>query len=443
MSGGRALPPISVVGILGTQWFGASAEAALRGADVLLGIPRLLDAVPGDVAGKRMELAGPLAETLELAAERRALGERVCLLASGDPGFFGIVRVASARFGAGSLQIHPAPSSVAVAFGRAGLPWDDAVVVSAHGRPLAAAVEAVLPQPKVAVLTAPDQPPEALGRALLDAGCGPRRVTVCARLGHDDEAVTRTDLDGLAGGSFPHLAVVILEAPAAFDGPDGGPTLAWGRPDDRYAHRAGMITKAEVRAVVLGKLALPATGVLWDVGAGSGSVAVECSRLAPGLRVFAVERRPDDAERLRLNAAGTGVVAVEGSAPEALAGLPDPDRAFVGGGGLDVLEAVLGRLRPGGLVVATYAALDRAVAAATRLGNVVQVAVSRGVPLGEGGALRLAAENPVFVGWGPGPEPGAEHSRPDADADGGGGGSAGGGAGGGADGRGGSAEGPA
>jgi precorrin-6B C5,15-methyltransferase / cobalt-precorrin-6B C5,C15-methyltransferase len=399
-------PPLSIVGFLGDECFGKAAGAALRAADVVLGIGRLLDALPADVAGKRVELPGPLAETLEVAAERRALGERVCLLASGDPGFFGIVRVAAARFGAGALEIHPAPSSVAVAFARAGVHWDDAVVVSAHGRPLAAAVEAVLPHPKAAVLTAPDQPPEALGRALLDAGCGPRRVTVCAHLGHAGEAVTRTDLAGLAAGSFPPLAVVVLEAPGALDGgAAGGPTLAWGVAEDRFAHRSGMITKAEVRAVALGKLALPGAGVLWDVGAGSGSVAVECSRLAPGLRVFAVERRPDDAARLRENARGTGIVVVEGEAPAVLAGLPDPDRVFVGGGGLDVLESVMDRLRPGGLVVATYAALDRAAAAASRLGQLVQVAVSRGVPLGGSGALRLAAENPVFVCWGPDADP--------------------------------------
>ena len=396
--------PIAIVGFLGAEWFGRGAEAALRAADVLLGTPRLLEVLPGDVGGKRVELGGALAETLELAAERRELGERVCLLASGDPGFFGIVRVAAARFGAEALEIHPAPSSVAVAFARAGLHWDDAAVVSAHGRPLAAAVEAVLRLPKAAVLTSPDQPPQALGQALVDAGCGPREVTVCANLGHDDETVIRTDLAGLAGGSFPPLAVVILRSPAALDdGPAGAPTLAWGLPDDRYEHRAGMITKAEVRAVALGKLDLPATGVLWDVGAGSGSVAIECARLAPGLRVFAVERRPDDVARLRQNASGTGVVIVEGEAPAVLAGLPDPDRVFVGGGGLNVLESVMDRLRPAGVVVATYAALDRAAAAGARLGQLVQVAVSRGVPLGGSGALRLAAENPVFVCWGPTP----------------------------------------
>jgi precorrin-6B C5,15-methyltransferase / cobalt-precorrin-6B C5,C15-methyltransferase len=394
-------PPVAIVGFVGREFFGRAAAEALRRADVLVGIERLLDAVPPDAGGKRIEVPGPLAETLELATERRALGERVCLLASGDPGFFGIVRAAAARFGGDALEIHPAPSSVALAFARAGLHWDDAAVVSAHGRPLEAAVDTVLRAPKAAVLTAPDQPPEALGRALLAAGCGPRRVTVCARLGHDDEAVTRTDLTGLAAGSFPGLSVVVLQAPT---GLDDGPSLAWGLPDDRFAHRAGMITKAEVRAVALGKLALPAAGVLWDVGAGSGSVAIECARLAPGLRIYAVERRPDDAVRLRDNVRGTGIVVVEGDAPAALAGLPDPDRVFLGGGGLNVLESVMDRLRPDGVVVATYAALDRAAAAATRLGNVVQVAVSRGVPLGGSGALRLAAENPIFVCWGPEPE---------------------------------------
>jgi precorrin-6B C5,15-methyltransferase / cobalt-precorrin-6B C5,C15-methyltransferase len=404
--------PIAIVGFLGSESFGAAAEAALRGADVVLGAGRLLDALGADIGGKRVETSGALAESLELAAERRALGERVCLLASGDPGFFGIVRVATARFGPEALEVHPAPSSVAMAFARAGLHWDDAVVVSAHGRPLASAVEVAAAQPKVAVLTSPDQPPEALGQALLDAACGPRRVTVCARLGHDDEAVTRTDLEGLATGSFPPLSVVVLQVPGALDGGEA-PTLAWGRPEGLYDHRAGMITKAEVRAVALGKLTLPATGVLWDVGAGSGSIAIECARLAPGLRIFAVERRGDDVERLRQNTIGTGVVVVDGEAPEILTDLPDPDRVFVGGGGLNVLESVMGRLRPDGVVVATYAALDRAAAAASRLGHVVQIAVSRGVPLGGSGALRLAAENPVFVCWGPDPDVGPDpEARP-------------------------------
>jgi precorrin-6Y C5,15-methyltransferase (decarboxylating) len=323
----------------------------------------------------------------------------VALLVSGDPGFFGLLRLARGRFGPAGLAVHPVPSAVALAFARVALPWDDAVVVSAHGRPLQPAVEAVLRHPKVAVLTSPEHPPEALGQGLMSAGSGAREVVVAARLGEPGESLWSGDLNGLAAGRFDALAVVICLAPGPRS--DGGPEWAWGRPDGSYQHRAGLITKAEVRAVALGKLRLPSAGVVWDVGAGSGSVAAECARLAPGLRVFAVERRADDASRLRANLYGTAAVVVPGEAPHALAGLPDPDRAFVGGGGLAVLDAVLARLRPGGTVVATFAALDRAAAAAVRLGHVVQISVSRGVSIGPDGAVRLAAENPVFVCWGP------------------------------------------
>jgi precorrin-6Y C5,15-methyltransferase (decarboxylating) len=212
--------------------------------------------------------------------------------------------------------------------------------------------------------------------------------------------MTLTDLAGLAAGTFDPKSVVVLRA-AGCDGP-ATPTLAWGRPESAYAHRAGMITKAETRAVCLAKLALPATGVLWDVGAGSGSVAIEAAGLAPGLQVIAVEVGPEDAARIEANARthGVAVEVVTGRAPAALADLPDPDRVFVGGGGLEVLDAALARLRPGGVVVATYALVDRAAEAWRRLGNLVQLSVARGVPVTDLG-VRLAAENPVFVAWGP------------------------------------------
>jgi precorrin-6B C5,15-methyltransferase / cobalt-precorrin-6B C5,C15-methyltransferase len=398
--------PVDVVGLHGGQWFGRDAEAALRGADVLVGHARQFAVLPDEVAAgsEPVELWGDLDAVLRFAAERRAGRQRVGILAAGDPGFFGLVRLAAARLGAEAVRVFPAPSSLALAFARARTNWDDAVVASAHGRPLAEAVATIVRHPKVAVLVSRDQPPEALGRALVAAGCGPRLVTVASRLGEADEEVVETDLAGLAGGTFDPLSVVVVRAPRSV-GRDAGMGLRWGLDDDAFAHRAGMVTKAEVRAVALGKLDLPPAGVLWDVGAGSGSVAIECARLSPGLRVHAVERRADDAERLRDNVRSAGVRAavdvVVGEAPAVLADLPDPDRAFVGGGGLAVLDAVLARLRPGGTVVATYATLSAAAAAAERLGHVVQVQVSRGVPVGDGGPLRLAAENPVFVTWGP------------------------------------------
>jgi len=396
-------PPIDIVGLHGGQWFGRAAEAALRAADVLIGHARQLAVLPSDppLPGKPVELWGNLDEVLGFAAEHREAGERACVLAAGDPGFFGLVRLAAARLGDEAIRVHPAPSSVALAFARAGTNWDDALVVSAHGRPLEPAVAAAVDHPKVAVLVSKDQPPQALGQALLDAGCGDRSVVVCSRLGETDEQITRTDLAGLAAGRFDPLSVVLVQAPPGARTTDSGMGLRWGRPEADFAHRDGMVTKAEVRAVALGKLGLPPVGTLWDVGAGSGSVAVECARLAPGLRIYAVERRADDVERIRANALGSGLTIVEGTAPEVLADLPDPDRVFLGGGGLEVLDAALARLRPGGAVVATYATLATAAAAAERLGNIVQVQVSRGVPVGASGRLRLAAENPVFVCWGP------------------------------------------
>ena len=371
--------PIVVVGM---------PAALVPDADLFVGGRRHLEGA----TGRRLVIGGDLAPVLDAIAAEPG---RVCVLASGDPGFFGIVRALAERFGPAALDVRPAPSSVSLAFARLGLPWDDATVVSAHGRPLRAAARVAAGAGKAAVLTSPDSPPEALGKELLDLGARHRRAVVCSRLGSAAEQVADVDLASLAAGTWDPLSVVVL-----LDGEVAArPALAWGLPEDAFAHRDSMITKAEVRAVALGKLALPPAGVLWDVGAGSGSVAVECARLCPGLRVIAVDR---DGERVRANAAahGVDVEVVEGDAPAVLARLPDPDRAFVGGGGLDVLDAVLARLAPGGRVVAAFAALDRAAGAAARLGHLVKVGVSRGRVLPDGG-VRLAAENPVFLAWGP------------------------------------------
>ena len=375
---------------------GAIMVGDVAGADLLVGGRRHLERVPANGAARRRVVIGPdIAGVLD---EVEAEPGRVCVLASGDPGFFGIVRALAERFGPQALDVRPAPSSVSLAFARLGLPWDDAVVVSAHGRPLAEAVPRVASADKAAVLTSPEAPPEALGRELLERGARHRAV-VCSRLGEAAETIADVDLETLAGGRWEPCSVVVL-----LDGGSVGtaPVLAWGRPEAQFRHRGGLVTKAEVRAVVLGKLGVPGTGVVWDVGAGSGSVAIECARLAPSLRVVAVERDRSACGQIAANvtAHGVAVEVVPGPAPAALAPLPDPDRVFVGGGGLAVLDAVLARLRPGGRVVATYAALDRAAAAFDRLGHLAEVSVSRGERLPDGG-VRLVAANPVFVVWGP------------------------------------------
>lgn len=392
-----AAPVLSLVGLIGGEWFGRSAGAALASSAVVTGDRRHLDTLPETVTTTRRDAPAPVSRWLDSIEQWLAQGEAVCAVVSGDPGFFGLVRLAAPRFGE-RLRIYPAPSSVSLAFSRAGISWDDALVVSAHGRPKGPAVRAVAAHPKVAVLCSPDYPPEALAKDLITEGCAPREVLVASRLGENDERCWTGDVSSLAEGEFDGLSVVIARSPARATDDRG---VTWGRPEEQFEHREGMITKSEVRAVALGKLGIPAAGVMWDVGAGSGSVALECSALSPGMRIFAVERRPDDVARMRLNLAGTSVTVVEGEAPTAMMGLPDPDRVFIGGGGPGVLAAALKRLRPGGRVVATFASFGRAAHAAELLGNVVQVSVGRGVPSGGDGSFRLQAENPVFVCWGP------------------------------------------
>ena len=174
---------IAVVGV--TEPLGKDAQRAVDQADLVVGSRRQLDAV----GREGLELFGPVPEVLDaVAAEPGA----VCVLASGDPGFFGIVRPLAERFGAEALAVHSAPSSVALAFARLGLPWDDAVVVSAHGRRLEDAVSVIRRAPKAAVLVSPDNRPEHLGRALLDESATHTSVAVCSRLGLPDELVQRT-----------------------------------------------------------------------------------------------------------------------------------------------------------------------------------------------------------------------------------------------------------
>jgi precorrin-6Y C5,15-methyltransferase (decarboxylating) len=341
------------------------------------------------------------------------------VLASGDPGFFGIVRALRAR-GIRPVVL-PAVSSVALAFARLGLDWDDALVLSAHGRDPGPVTAAALAHPKAAILTTPGEPAAELAAALLAGG---RRVYAAERLGTADERVAELAC-GPGGGPAVGLAdpnvLVALDPAVARDGmaPDGtgpdstggpgwvaghrGAPAGWALPEGAFEHRDAMITKAEVRALVLARLGPGLGRTVWDIGAGSGSVAVECARF--GASVYAVEADQGQCERIRRNAAAHGVAGsvrvVAGTAPSALAGLPAPDALFAGGGSDDVLAAALEAGRPR-RAVAALASVDR-VRAVTELlaacgyrAEGVQLQAARLAPL-PGGSLRLAGANPVFV----------------------------------------------
>ncbi|MEU6639909.1 precorrin-6y C5,15-methyltransferase (decarboxylating) subunit CbiE [Streptomyces rochei] len=403
---------ITVVGMGAGAPPGADVAA---GAELVVGGRRHLDAVRLPEGAERVVL-GALAPALDTVAEYVAEGRPVTVLASGDPGFFGIVRVLAERFGAQRLDVRPGVSSVAAAFARVGLPWDDAVVASAHGRDLRTAVNLCRAHPKVAVLTGPGAGPAELGAALrTDA----RVLVVASALGSGEERVERVTPAEAAGRDWGAAVSVVLcldEARAlgpvrSVAGPRAG-AAGWALEESAFAHRDSMITKFEVRALALARLGPRPGDLVWDVGAGSGSVAVECARL--GAAVTAVEKTPDGVERVRANAAahGVDVRVVHGAAPAALSRLDDPDAVFVGGGGreLPAIVAACARRARRSVVVA-MAALDRVPAAREALVDAglecdgVLLQSSRLAPL-PGDVTRLAATNPVFLLWGVRP-----HSR--------------------------------
>ncbi|MFF9122228.1 precorrin-6y C5,15-methyltransferase (decarboxylating) subunit CbiE [Streptomyces sp. NPDC014889] len=399
---------ITVVGT-GTGAYGTRLPAD---AGLVVGARRHLDAVRLPEGAERVVL-GPLAPALDTIGEYVGKERPVLVLASGDPGFFGIVRALAERFGPELLDVRPGVSSVAAAFARIGLPWDDAVVVSAHGRDLRTAVNVCRARPKAAVLTGPGAGPAELGAALAGT-CGERVLVVASALGDPAgervERLTPAEAAARDWGTAVNVVLCLDGAhapgpPRTVAGPPAGPSR-WALEESEFAHRDSMITKFEVRALALARLGPRLGDLVWDVGAGSGSVAVECARL--GAAVTAVERTADGVERIRANAAAhaVDVSVVHGTAPEALASLADPDAVFVGGGGLALPAVVTAcALRARRTVVVAVAALDRvpavreALTAAGLVCDGVLLQSSRLAPL-PGDVTRLAATNPVFLLWG-------------------------------------------
>ncbi|MGW7543259.1 precorrin-6y C5,15-methyltransferase (decarboxylating) subunit CbiE [Streptomyces sp. NPDC054770] len=398
-----------MITVVGTGTGASPTPEALAGAELVVGGRRHLDAVRLPEGAERVVL-GPLAPALDTIGEYIGKDRPVAVLASGDPGFFGIVRVLAERFGSERLDVRPGVSSVAAAFARIGLPWDDAVVVSAHGREPRTAVNVCRAHPKVAVLTGPGAGPAELAAAVPED----RVLVVASALGDPErERVERvTPAEAAARDWGTDVSVVLcLDGTRALGGvrtvagAPAGPA-GWALAESEFTHRDSMITKFEVRALALARLGPRLGDLVWDVGAGSGSVAVECARL--GAAAVAVEKTADGAARIAANARAHGVYVdvVCDIAPDALAALPDPDAVFIGGGGAElpaVVTACARRARR--TVVVAMAALDRVPAARAALTGAgfscdgVLLQSSRLAPL-PGEVTRLAATNPVFLLWG-------------------------------------------
>jgi len=327
------------------------------------------------------------------------------VLASGDPLFFGIGRYLLRNLPDAELEFVPNVSSVQYAFAKIREPWDDAVFVSAQGRGMKGTVDQVVAHDKIAILTDAVNTPSAIATELIERGRDGYTAYLCENLGTPEEAITRTDLKTLPNLSVAPLNVLILIKEYEAGGDGAGPCL--GIPDEEFATVKKLITREEVRAVSLAKLRLRHDMILWDIGAGSGSVSIEADHLMPNGQVFAVERNSQCLAYLKKNLQkfnSRNITLVEEEAPHCLDDLPDPDRVFIGGSGghlWKILEAVDGRLATGGRVVLNSATLDTLTAATEFFENagyeleVTSVNIARTRPLTD--YKMFEAFNPVFV----------------------------------------------
>ena len=385
---------ITVIGIGADGWpsLGEAARTAVLAADLLVGDGRQLDLVPAEAPGERRAWPKQLTELVDelpaLAADRA-----VVVLASGDPLLHGVGVTILRRLGDddGRTRFIPAVSSFALACARLRWPAADVELVSATGRIPEVVAPALQPGRRLVVLGFGAGTAAQIARVARDRGFGASRLVVLEHLGAGErERVEESTADAWGEREAGALHVVALEVRG------DGPLLARapGLPDDAYEHD-GQITKREVRAVTLAAL-VPVPGrLLWDIGAGSGAVAIEWLRAAPGARAVAIERDSERAQRIGRNARTLGVPAlrvVEGDAPDALDALDDegepPDAIFVGGGlsGYGLVARCLRSLAPGGRLVANVVTVEGetilARAHEERGGRLTRIAIAHAEPLG-------------------------------------------------------------
>jgi precorrin-6B C5,15-methyltransferase / cobalt-precorrin-6B C5,C15-methyltransferase len=412
-----------------------SREIILR-SETILSSARLFDVFAlyeeYNAVMDRIRVINNIGETMDFmkAALNKHETSTITLLASGDPMFFGIGRRALEEFGKDLCEILPDMSSMQLAFARIKEPWDDALLMSLHGGPdpkrlrkleyaLGDIPSLVVRHKRIGILTDKVNNPSVIAQTLLSS-CGDTplpalRLYVCEKLGYPNERVIEGSASEIAALSFSDPNVVIIKntevsksdaLPHPLNSILGAHNIRFGLTEDEILHSRGLITKDEVRATTIHKLRLPSTGVLWDIGAGSGAVSMEAARLCPDLRIYAVEKDAEQIDNIIQNCRRfrlSNVDIIKGVAPEALSELPSPDSVFIGGSGGridDIISYAAGRM-PAGVIVVNAATLETFTLATNALNKArysveaSQISVSRMKPIGEGHFF--SAQNPIFV----------------------------------------------
>jgi precorrin-6B C5,15-methyltransferase / cobalt-precorrin-6B C5,C15-methyltransferase len=384
-----ALPRwLSIVGIGedGVEGLSPVARGLVGAAEIVFGGRRHLGLAAPLIRGATRPWPSPFDSAPEEVMRHR--GRPVCVLASGDPFQYGVGAVLARHIEAREMIVVPAPSAFSLAAARLGWSLPQTAQLSLHGHALDLIRPHLQPGARILVLTSDGEGPQALARLLAHAGFGASRVTVLEWLGGPRESIRGTTAAAFDFGAVGPLNTLAIEVEAA---PDARVLArAPGLADNLFEHD-GQITKREIRAVTLSSLAPRRGELLWDIGAGSGSVAIEWLLADPTMRAIAIERRADRATRIRRNAAAFGVPGleiVEGGAPAALSGLATPDAVFVGGGAGDTgaLDAATRALRPGGRLVVNAVTLETEALLLARHaafgGELTRIAISRADAVG-------------------------------------------------------------
>jgi precorrin-6B C5,15-methyltransferase / cobalt-precorrin-6B C5,C15-methyltransferase len=403
---------IFIIGVGGDGLGGLTGRARdlLLGAELVFGSDNALSLLP-ELKAEQHRIGPDLQEvvrTLETQLGRR----RMVIVAGGDPLFYGVARYLCDRLGKDHFDVLPHVSSMQLAFARVKESWEEAYLTNLANHPLETVLDRIRTAETVGLFTSEKEDPPAVARQLLARGLDYFRAYVCENLGGPDERVTQGELSEIQEMEFAPLNVMILKRKPGRPDQQRAPGRfrRFGNPDDVFAQsrpKCGLITQAEVRAIGLAQLAIQPASVVWDIGAGSGSVAIEAAQLADPGAVYAIEQDVADYHLIVANAQTFGVTnlhAIHGTAPAVFADLPAPDAIFVGGSGHEVarlLERAFAALRPGGRMVVNVATLETLIATYATLKSlaktvdVLMVNVARGNEQLE--TLRFEAINPTFL----------------------------------------------
>jgi len=399
------MKPVAIIGVGMTLGdLTAKHLEIIETADILVGGKRLLNLFSESRARKK--IIGKDIDGVVNFVRQEMKKQKVVVLASGDPLFFGIGRRLVNAIGAKNTRVYPNISSVSAAFARIQEPWDDVRVISLHGRKNEGRLlKALEGENKLAVFTDPKNNPAWLAVRLLENQILNYKICVLEALGSSSEKVSWYTLAEAARMKFADPNMVVLKrSPIDTKAKE---RLLLGAPDNWFDHQKGLITKSEIRAITLSKLRLASDHILWDLGAGSGSVAVEAALLIKKGKIFAVEKNSERVTQIKNNKKIFGIgnlAAIQAELPQGLEELPRPDRVFIGGGGRrlkSIISAAAQYLKPEGVMVINTVLIPNVEAARATLEKLdfeteiiqVQINRSRQMPWAE----RLEALNPVWI----------------------------------------------